>query len=349
LNYLPDGILESIMLKNLFIAILLVLAKASFSQNSLDIAFSSSLFDKKEMKDSGYKEVVVSKKRFDYQKETIVNQPYYRIKFNEELQPLLEREIIFFDDSTIKTYQYNNEGKLINYDYTRFLRRKKENQSIKYKYIEGLLVEYQHFDSQKPSNVIKVSYDKKGRENRHYYQLDDSSYIATISSYNENDSLAKMVTIEKYGTAIDSVISTYKYDKNNRIIERKERYASDTYLKTFQLDCWNGYNEYYKCEYDSIGRISLETDHPQWGYYKYFYNENGYIKKYVDTENKEIIKNVFSSYIQSNYDETVLREMLNTQVKTTIFLSESSKLPKKISFPGKDIEETTTYLFEYKK
>ncbi len=328
------------------------------SQVPLTLELTPKLFSANEIADSGFRKILVLKDYYDEAADSILTDTAYEIRFSKEGFVLYEKKTPYFNDSTISVYTYDKGLRLTGHETNRYVMQKKVSQSVQYFYKDNRQSELHFYFRGRLGSKQRSFYDKKGRLSKTESLSPDSFRHSSFYYYNNNDSLNRVTSIETYDSRSDSIVTTYKYDEAGRIIE-KRRSPSATYIKNMGADCYQGLTEYYRCEYDSLGRVIFETSTSDeeldkisyaWYLYKrYFYIGNGFTCKDYDSENRENALSTYTRFAGKSHDGNSLIETYNDQIKETKYLSDRSLLPFSIIYSGDSINKSVSYLFLYKK
>lgn len=340
------------------ISILLTFWLVSTNGQAQDLAYidwTPGLFDKQELKDSFYNSVIVYKYTGNCVK--LKSDTVYAAAFNRNQMIIFERQKGRGFIST-KRFDYNEQGELtkLNKDFL-YNSTTGGQAEIFYKYDDGKIVQEDQHDNY--SSTIASTFYYYNAKKQIQQEIGKSGHKVSYSNnyyYNERDSLTRISSIHFSGNKIDSIIQTFAYDSRGRRIE--ETYdMSPTYEKTFPMLCPEGH-DYRRYEYDDTGRKIYETTYRSKKlkpistdgipYIKYEYLNNIVVKNSYNSDNSFSGSDVYSRIEKQRFDNGQLLETCNTDTRLTTFLSQFSKLPKTILYPGKTGEESVTYIFEYK-
>lgn len=346
--------------------------------------YQNNSFIRKEIKDSGFKAVYALRYHYDYNYPSEYIDSFYMAFFDGEGRLIKEKTHLGIGDSTVYHYSY------INLNSTRIIRdqfsRGKHYMrwimhydsggkviawgllSGKKKEAEKPVLDTFYYDNK--NRLIKIrktdgsteeftdyTYDKKGKLLKVESFIDESTCYIWNYYYNEIDSVSRKSEIEINGKRIDSVIYYYAYDNQRRLIEKSRR-PSDTYYKTYKIDCTTGDYYCYQFAYDSQNRIVYEADrtHEIRGSNLFYasaidsytyYTDNGYVTQSYDLKGKPGVKSYYTKYegwdpITGHY----LKESSNHKDTITMYSSSESYLIKRIdqSSPG-GIQMTIIYSY----
>ncbi len=213
---------------------------------------------------------------------------------------------------------------------------------------------------EKPETVCHIY--KNGENTQcEYYTYDNKNRLIETSSgkdayityryyYNDVDSLLKMIKIYKEDNIKDSIIESYFYDSENRLIEFAYE-PSNTFCKNFMMLCDAGpvyfhyYYSYDTCNNSLNGKLKYCGDRAYMNY------DWGFIEwDYCDSESKitHYIKTVSTN---ENLDNS-LQETYGERRRTITYENDCDSekvecLPAKIEFL--DDEHYSIYQFHYLK
>jgi len=211
-----------------------------------------------------------------------------------------------------------------------------------------------------PEKICHI-YNNKINESCYYYTYDKKNRLIEMSSgkggfrtyryfYNDADSLSKVIIIYKEDNTKDSVIMTYSYDSENRLIEFA-REPSMTFCKNFDMLCdaapvrYHFYESYDTCIKVLTGKLEYCGDQAYMNY------DWGFIEwDYCDSESK--ITHYIKSHSTNNDNENSLLETYGEKRRTITYEKDCDNekvecLPVKIEFL--DDKYYSIYEFQYLK
>jgi YD repeat-containing protein len=317
---------------------------ANSQDNPLEFNLNKFRFDRKEIKDSGYKKVVITKENFPpFNNKIKKPDTVYIAHFSGDL--LIADTVKDYNEYYSREFFYDDHNNLVK-------RRNISTTTFPYKASDTSILE---FENEKPVRLYEHGYVK-------YYQYSQNKLISISWTdpgsqyqyyYNKAGQMVKETQILSYDGKKDSMITTYEYDKAGNET-KMNRQPSKTYAKNFPPDCWVGIYDYHERRYDSQNRIVFETDSDSskmktvswgWNYKKRIYNGAGFVEEVYNSKDGLTGTNVYSVFQDSAYYFKIQKESFNQFSQVTYFLSLRSGLPSTIidQYPGMYL----TYKFYY--
>jgi hypothetical protein len=335
--------------------------------------------DKKELLDSGFRQVYATRYYYDYNFQPEYADSFYMARFDNIGRPVYERFYAGIGDSVTCTYSYGDSLAVEEIKTTYYhgkLSTTIRNQSNR----AGRWITWQLNSSpstldtsiyDERNRLIKrfnpesgkgsiYFYDKTGRLNRIETTYTDNHSSISYYDYARPDSIVKIRIIETKGVIKDSIFCRFSYDSKGRLIENL-RAPSKTYHKNLQIDCSIGDTYYHRYKYDSLDRIIYQSgseDEIKKGPFTYsdgsytttIYNESGYIKQGYFAKNRPGAIYTYTRSESRSNDSHLLRETYDLVSYLTMFLSENSNLPKTVDISGEDQSGTkSTIVYSYYK